>query len=242
MVIPLSLKIDGVQCGMIQAKFNSYNDFSSSIQKSDTQTNVSGVLMGYGLATSASRTYSDPIYGGSYNWNDHDTTFGYWGYMHMVVGRTYVFGKQFDDSVYIKIDGVVVLKNTINTQFATGTYVPKTTGWHELEVRVSDVFGEKGANGHLFDGSFRRWGSTMGVGWRDDGIQTAVPKSGWRKLMDDGTGRLLCSSKTIPCRISLLFPDSYSKIESATILGALQAEIPSDAFAGCTSLRSIYRR
>ena len=174
--------------GLKQAKFDSNNDFTSSILDSLTCVNVSGVLMGNAYDTeSVTRTYSDPLYGGSYKWNSRNTTFGYYGHMYMIAGQKYVFGKYFDDSVLVKIDGVEVLKNTDHTAFATAIYTPETTRWHEIEVRLADGSGEKGPKGMQND---YYWSGAMGIGWRDDGVTDALPESGWKKLMDPGDGSL----------------------------------------------------
>ena len=236
--IPMSLKVENMRCGMIQARFDAANAFSPSILDSETRAYVSGVLMGDACATaSSSPVYSDPIYGGSYQWDDY-TTYGYYGYMHMEAGKQYVFGKYFDDSVYVKGDGVVVLNDTDYQNFATGTYVPQTTGWHELEVRVADSGrADKGPYGAFSGASASYWSSALGVGWRDDGVTDALPESGWHKLMDNGSGRLL-RAELDRFQMSLLFPDAYDRLESVTIVEN-STEVPAEAFSGCASLNAV---
>lgn len=72
-----TFKIRSFNSGLIQAKFNSSDDFTSSIIDSESKSLVSGVLMGDAYDTeSVTRTYTDPKYGGSYKWNSRYTTFG----------------------------------------------------------------------------------------------------------------------------------------------------------------------
>ena len=231
-----TFKIRSFNSGLIQAKFNSSDDFTSSIIDSESKSLVSGVLMGDAYDTeSVTRTYTDPKYGGSYQWNRVNTTFGYAGYMYMVEGRTYVFGKYFDDSVLVRIDGIEVLKNTDHTAFATGKYIPVKTGWHEIEVRVADGTGEKGPKGVASSGY---WSGTLGVGWRDDGITDALPESGWKKMMDPGDGSLFRSSEAFEdLTLKSLFPDSYAQLTNVTLIGTI-TEIPDGLFAGCAALES----
>ena len=235
--IPHLIVADDVP-GLKQAKFDSNNDFSSSILDSPTCVNVSGVLMGNAYDTeSVTRTYSDPLYGGSYKWNSRNTTFGYYGHMYMIAGRKYVFGKYFDDSVLVRIDGVEVLKNTDYTAFATGCYTPETTGWHEIEVRLADGSGEKGPKG-VQDSYY--WSGNLGVGWRDDGITDALPESGWKKLMDPGDGSLFrfYDDSYSVSGMNQLFPSSYVSITNVTLTGDVLM-LPVDRFVGCESLETV---
>ena len=230
-------KIVDFRSGLYQVKFNSSDDFTSSILDSASKSLVSGVLMGDAYDTqSVTRTYTDPKYGGSYKWNSKYTTFGYAGYMYMVEGRTYVFGKYFDDSVLVRINGNEVLKNTDHTAFATGKYVPEKTGWHEIEVRVADGAGEKGPKGVANSGY---WSGNLGVGWRDDGITDALPESGWNKMMDPGDGSLFrCFEEVQDLTMRVLFPDSYDKLTSVTLIGDA-SKLRSDAFEGCSSIAEV---
>ena len=227
--------------GLKQAKFNSYNDFTSSILDSPTCANVSGVLMGYAYDTSsASRTFTDPVYGGSHKWNTQYTTFGYVGHMYMKEGCKYVFGKYFDDCVLVKINGTQVLKSTEHTEFVTGAYTPAMTGWHEIEVRVVDNTGDKGPKG-VQNSSY--WSGELGVGWRDDGITAANPESGWKKLMDPGDGSLFRvfeseSGINVGPQMKILFPDSYEILTNVTLTGSV-AELPNNMFDGCVLLTSV---
>ena len=152
----------------------------------------------------------------------------------MVEGRTYVFGKYFDDSVLVRINGNEVLKNTDHTAFATGRYVPEKTGWHEIEVRIADGTGEKGPKGVQNSGY---WSGNLGVAWRDDGITDALPESGWNKMMDQGDGSLFRIGEYKAFTMSGLFPDSYAQLTNVILSGEVK-EIPNGIFAGCSSLES----
>ena len=235
-VLSSALKVGCFKTGLYQVKFNNSDDFTSSIMDSESKALVSGVLMGDAYDTeSVTRLYTDPKYGGSHQWNSRYTTFGYAGYMYMVEGRTYVFGKYFDDSVLVRINGNEVLKNTDHTAFATGKYVPGKTGWHEIEVRVADGTGEKGPKGVASSGY---WSGNLGVGWRDDGITDALPESGWNKMMDPGDGSLFrCFEGVKDLSMRDLFPDSYDKLTSVTLTGD-ETKIPDSFLAGCVALES----
>ncbi|MBO7686669.1 MAG: leucine-rich repeat protein [Kiritimatiellae bacterium] len=234
-VLPLDISC----CGLVQAKFDTSNDFESSIMDSVTRANVSGVLMGYAYDTkTATKTFSDPVYGGSYKWNVSNTTFGYSGYMYMVSGRPYVFGKYFDDSVRVIIDGVEVLNNTEHTNFASGSSIPEFTGWHKIDIRVSDTLGgEKGPKGATSGRDDSYWGADMGIGWRDDGITDALPESGWNKLMDPGDGSLFRIEALMTLRD--LLPDSYTQVTNVILDVGFSGKIPENCLAGCESLTSV---
>ena len=229
----------GWHCGLVQSKFSGADDFTSSIKESTTKSNVSGVLMGYAYDTSTAQAiFSDPIYGGWYGWNVKATTFGYAGYMHMTAGKTYVFGKYFDDSVRVVIDGIEVLRNWEHADFATGCFIPDFTGWHEVDVRVSDGpnGGEKGPRGAA-SGYDSLWGADMGIGWRDDGVTDALPESGWNKLMDSGDGSLFRVDAQMTLRE--LLPDSYAQITSVVYAIDFSKAVPDDCFNGCSELSQI---
>lgn len=234
----VALPLDISRCGLVQAKFDANYDLTSSIVDSATRANVSGVLMGYAYDTkTATKAFSDPVYGGSHKWNVSNTTFGYSGYMYMVSGKTYVFGKYFDDSVRVIIDGVEVLNNTLHTDFATGSFIPDFTGWHALEVRIADGTGEKGPKGGNSTANTSFWSVDMGIGWRDDGVTNAVPESAWSKLMDLGDGSLFKVEAQITLRD--LLPDSYTQVTNVILDAGLNRKIPENCLAGCESLTSL---
>ena len=227
------LPLDISRCGLVQAKLNVNNDFTSSIDDTTGLSKVSGVLMGYAYDTkTASKVFADPVYGGSYKWNVENTTFAYAGYMYMKAGRTYVFGKYFDDSVYVSVDGIEVLKNTDCAKFATGFHVPDFTGWHEIAVRVADGYGEKGPGGN--HSGTHLWGANMGVGWRDDGITNAMPESGWHKLMDPGDGSLFRVEANMT--LQELIPDSYMLVTNVVLAADSGGRIPANCCKGCVAL------
>lgn len=227
------LPLDISRCGLTQVKFDASDDFTSSIHEVSEQGKVSGVLMGYAYDTkTASKVFADPVYGGSYNWNVENTTFAYAGYMYMETDKSYVFGKYFDDSAYVSIDGIEVLKSTDHTQFATGGYVPDFTGWHELEVRVADGYGEKGPKGGT--SGTHPWSVNMGVGWRDDGITNALPESGWHKLMDPGDGSLFRVEANMT--LQELIPDSYMLVTNVVLCADSGGRIPANCCKGCAAL------
>ena len=230
------LPIDIARCGLWQVKFNTNNDFRSPIVDSSTRTAVSGVLMGNAYDTkTASKTFSDPVYGGSHKWNVSNTTFGYSGYMYMVAEKMYVFGKYFDDSAYVVIDGTEVLNNTLHTEFATGSFIPDFTGWHAIEVRLADGTGEKGPKGGT--SGTHPWSVNTGIGWRNDGVTNAVPESAWNKLMDSGDGSLFRVETQMTLRE--LLPDSYQLVTNVVFDVGSSGTIPANCLAGCESLLNV---
>ena len=237
--LPSSISVGVWRCGLLQVKWNSLNEFTSSIQDAPNCSQVSGVLMGYAYDTkTAEKVFVDPVYGGSHKWNVENTTFGYAGSMYMVAGRTYVFGKYFDDSAQVKVDGVVIIDDTVHTAFITGSYLATWTGWHEIEVRVSDGSGEKGPKGATSNPSTSYWGPNIGLGWRDDGKIDALPESDWHMLMDPGEGSLFRTFSDGPLTMKDLFPDSYDALTNVTLVGDA-IEIADSAFAGCSSLQTV---
>ena len=227
------LPLDVSRCGLVQVKFNASDDFTSSIYEVAEQSKVSGVLMGDAYDTkTASKAFVDPVYGGSYKWNVENTTFAYVGYMYMEAGKTYVFGKYFDDSTYVVVDSAEIIRNTTHTDFVTGNFVPGWTGWHSVEVRVSDGVGEKGPKGGA--SGTHPWSVNMGVGWRDDGITNALPESGWHKLMDPGDGSLFRVEANMT--LQELIPDSYMLVTNVVLCSDSGGRIPANCCKGCAAL------
>ena len=229
------LPLDISRCGMIQVKFNARDDFTSSINEAIEQNKVSGALMGYALATNDQTVFADPIYGGSYMWNESNTTFAYAGWMYMEADKIYVFGKYFDDSVYIVVDGVEVLRNTDCEAFATGCYASQFTGWHRIEARVSDYYGDKGPLGG--DSDKNLWSADMGIGWRDDGITNATPEATWCRLMDPGDGSLLRVEANATLRE--LLPDAYMFVTNVAFEAFSCTTVPAYCLDGCISLANV---
>ena len=244
--------IDCVMSGLMQAKFGTRFDITSTLDDANDVANVSGVIAAYTrIEKTGSRDFSDPLSGNVYTWNESNSTFAYFGQMCMEAGKTYVFGAHFDDDTHVNVDGRqvlhVVYPDTVK-KIGVGKYECSSSGWHNVEFRLGDIDGVKGSWGNIWSGDF-------GVGYRDDG-STNTTQSGWSRLLDPDDGSLFrcdgtrtifagCSnivSVTMPwplvSRMSVMFPDAYDKLESIMLTGDTVA-IPEKAFSGCMALRSI---
>ena len=101
------------------------------------------------------------------------TTYGYAAYMFMEEGVVYTFNAKYDDFSFVKIDSTTVIsKQRSECSEASGTFTPSFTGWHRLEIRVSN----NGGDGGLIDG--------IGVRYRKGS------DSSWSVLSDGGSGNL----------------------------------------------------
>lgn len=120
-------------------------------------------------AAAATDGYQNPWTGNTTYWNAQNTTFAYTGQMWMEGGTTYTFGKSLDDGARIEIDGTTVMENNSWNSWVTASYTPSYTGWHDVDIRVSDGNGGKGpcssANG--------TWGTNYGLGWNTLGLTAA---------------------------------------------------------------------
>jgi hypothetical protein len=166
--------------GLVQAQIGgSAMDRTTDILSHSTATNVPGAIM-----ASTSGSAVNPYNGKTYSWGGN-TTFGYVGQMWMEGGTTYWFGKYIDDSGDVKVDGTVVMKNDTYNAFATASYIPEKTGWHDVEFRFGNGGGGAGANS-----------GTIGFGFNTDGISsfsvdTFKDDGPWSKAVDPGDLTLL---------------------------------------------------
>ena len=236
--------------GLMQVKFNTRFDTTSTLDDAENADIVSGVIAAYTYTSSAPWKFDDPQTGAAYYWNESNTTYAYFGQMYLESGKTYVFGANFDDDVYVKVDGQVLInaKTTSSSSFQRGRYSCEETGWHDIEIRLGDYTGGKGPWGYY-------WSSDFGLGYRDDG-GTSTTQSQWKRLLDSGDGSLFrsvsgcaifsgCSnikSVTLPHNglftMKSLFPDAYANIETVNLTGEAEI-IPSHAFSGCSGLTSV---
>jgi hypothetical protein len=166
--------------GLVQAQIGgSAMDRTTDILSHSTATNVPGAIM-----ASTSGSAVNPYNGKTYSWGGN-TTFGYVGQMYMTGGTTYWFGKYIDDSGDVKVDGTVVMKNDTYNAFATASYIPEKTGWHDVEFRFGNGGGGAGC-----------MGGTIGFGFNTDGISsfsadTFKEDGPWSKAVDPGDLSLL---------------------------------------------------
>ena len=229
--------------GLIQAKFNSRFDKTATLDSANERSVVSGAIAAYQKVTASPWEFQDPIIGGIYAWNERSTTFAYFGQMFLECGKTYVFGSNFDDDAYVKVDGQVLVDVAGSSSFMTGSFPCTASGWYDIEVRLSDNSGEKGCWGNI-------WTTDFGFGWRDDG-GTDSTQSQWKHLLVT-EARLRCGAESpfsgctnlksvtiqsLSSTMSAMFPDSFAGIESVIVTGETTS-IPACAFSGCASLKS----
>ena len=239
-----------IKAGLSQARFDTRFDISSALADTSESHNVSGVIAAYKQVDSAPWEFSDPLTGETFAWKESYSTFAYFGQMYLVGGKTYVFGAHIDDDAYVKIDGNVIVnvKSSSGYSIYTGRYSCGASGWYDVEFRLGDITGGKGAWGV-------KWSNDFGLGYRDDG-KTDTTQSQWKRLLDPGDGSLFrceggsvefsdCGnimSVTMPwamvTQMSSMFPDSYYKLRSVKLTGDA-TEIPGNAFRGCSAIENI---
>jgi hypothetical protein len=122
-------------------------------------------------------------------WADN-STFVYSGYINNASSSpvTWILGENFDDSVWLSIDGVTLLNNVQWNVQTTAPYA-LTAGWHPFELRLGQGAGEVGP-GHFLEGTFGVDGQGLGVGYNTG--------SGWRPFTDDGSGSFLSATNPVP--------------------------------------------
>jgi autotransporter-associated beta strand protein len=110
----------------------------------------------------------------------NDTTWGYTGYFHNAASSNvvYTFGKNFDDSGLIEIDGIVLINDTTYSDFVTTNYT-LSPGWHTLELRLGQGGGGVGPQGQMTNAVTSQ---SIGLGWSTDGGTT------WNAFSDPGDG------------------------------------------------------
>lgn len=133
-----------------------------------------GPAMGF-----VSGSYTSPIDGVTTTWAEKDS-WTYTGEMYLTAGTTYTFATRIDDYATIAIDGKPIL-NQGGCAFTTGQYACRTTGWHDISIKIWDTGGGCGVCG----------GFTPGVAYNTTGQTTQTPLNGWTRLIDSGNGSLL---------------------------------------------------
>ena len=112
----------------------------------------------------------------------------YWGRMWMEAGKSYRFRSKIDDNEYVKVtnpltdEEMVLIDDRSNgsSVITSGAYVPAATGWHPVEIRMSD--GSGGAGGYDSSNGNK---NTNNLGYSSDDGQT------WNLVIDPGDGSLL---------------------------------------------------
>lgn len=111
-------------------------------------------------------------------WVD-SSTYAYTGYIWNQTGTntTWTFAKNFDDSVYLAIDGVAVINNTSYNTFVKANYT-LTPGGHTFDLRLGQGVANVGASGG--------WGVQYDPLGRD-----STSLADYRTITDSGNGSLL---------------------------------------------------
>ena len=169
--------------GLTQASFiwvNFEGTMEADIATHPTAERVPGVIM-----ADTQNSAFNPFTGNTWDWYDYpawDSGFGYVGEMWVEGGKTYIFGKRFDDSARIIIDGEIIMLSWDEWNWESWTYSPAVSGWVEIDVRIYDRSGNKGPN--------REWAPDLGLAYNTIGQIDALPKENWKRLMDPGDGSL----------------------------------------------------
>ncbi len=177
----------------------------------------------------------------------------YTGQIFVGPSGTLNFGKGWDDSAIIKVDGITVLQsddyhrvnNCWRDQVTSGTltYIPNT--WHDFEVRVANNVGG--------------WGCTGETGWSAGGFGigysptftgpagyniTAAQQTNYVEIADDGHMSLLRFSSMAPSAVTLpatdvtVTADSTLNLNNASLatLGNLNLAAATLAFETATGV------
>ena len=138
--------------------------------------------------------YVSELWGDHVYWPVNGGQWVYAGYIWLDATKTYKFRMYIDDNERIQItdsdtgETTTLLEDkgsakAINT---SASYTPSVTGWHAIEIRMSD--GNGGVGGYDSSNNYR---NSNNLGWSDDDGAT------WSMLADPGDGSIL---RTLPKR------------------------------------------
>ena len=186
LALALSAGATTYRAGLLQSKLSGATQWTAPAPTADAERTPGAVMAQFYVgsdAAAATDGYQNPWTGNTTYWNAQNTTFAYTGQMWMEGGTTYTFGKSLDDGARIEIDGTTVMENNSWNSWVTASYTPSYTGWHDVDIRVSDGNGGKGpcssANG--------TWGTNYGLGWNTLGLTAANSAlENWRWFLEDG--------------------------------------------------------
>ena len=157
-----------------------------------------GVLAAYlGGAPRATSRRSE-VWGDQVYWPENGGQWVYWGQMRLEGGKSYRFRTSIDDCERVQVTDprtglTTTLLNDVSNQSNLKTsppFVPTETGWHPIEIRLSDGFGRAG--GTVATGGYL---NSENLGWSDDGGVT------WKLMMDPGDGSLLTAGDLLAIRV-----------------------------------------
>ena len=147
-----------------------------------------GVIAAYLGGTPGTTKYVSEVWGDDVYWPGNGGQWAYWGEMYLDASRTYRFRMHIDDCERVVITNPktgkdeVLLEDIVNGSglVTSGDYKPSVSGWHRIDVRLSDNMG--GAGGYNSADSYK---NTSNMGYSDDGGFS------WKLLLDPGDGSLL---------------------------------------------------
>ena len=147
-----------------------------------------GTLAAYIGGNPKANSRTSAVWGDSVYWPVNGGQWVYWGTMYMDATKTYKFRMKIDDNERVKVTdshtGVAtVLLNDVGNGsgiVTSSAFTPSVTGWHQIEIRMSD--GSGGAGGYTATDGYL---NTENMGWSDDNGST------WKLMMDPGDGSLL---------------------------------------------------
>ena len=140
-----------------------------------------------GAYTTLSQKYTSEIWGDQVYWPVNGGQWVYAGSIWLESTKSYKFRASIDDADRIVItdsgtgvEAVLISDTTYSTADTSAAYSPSVTGWHYIEIRLSD--GTGGAGGTSNASSYK---NTTNLGFSQDGGTT------WALLKDPGDGSLL---------------------------------------------------
>ena len=208
--------------GLVQARLSGAMDRTTDILSHSTATNAPGAIM-----ASTSGSAVNAFTGQTHSWGNN-TTFGYVGQMWMTGGTTYWFGKYIDDSGDVTVDGTKVMQNDTYNAFATASFTPEITGWHDIEFRFGNGTGGAGANS-----------GTIGFGFNTNGVSSFTVdtfKDGgpWSKAVDPGDCSLLrcVYSETPFFSVESIVPSGGDLVATVSFAGLPEGVAELTAFHG----------
>ena len=142
-----------------------------------------------GAYTTLSQKYTSELWGDQVYWPGNGGQWVYAGYIWLESSKSYKFRATIDDADRIVItdsgtgvETVLISDTTYSSTDTSAAYSPSVTGWHYIEIRLSDNSGGAGAVN-----TASGYKNTTNLGFSQDGGAT------WALLTDPGDGSLFRS-------------------------------------------------
>ncbi len=130
--------------------------------------------------------FSNPN-GANQGYNPSNTTFAYEGQFYLPVATQVSFAGSQDDYTSLSVDGTLYDHVQLGGGFSST--ISLNSGWHNLDLRVSNAGGPGGANGVL------GLNANFGAGWAPFGnTNSTIPGSGMIIPIDNGSGTVFRSA------------------------------------------------